>query len=193
MADFDLNLSTRPFPAYRLNNLALASVLIVLVLVSGWQAYGFVQYSSMARAIRANERDARGEAEALRTHVAELESRLDRPEATAKLNEIEFLNQLIARRELAWTRLLANLEDMVPDSVHLVTLRPNIDRTGGVVLSMQLEGRSIANVSEFVKRLEQSPVFEKVAVSVEEKRDPTVSTDVEVTLTTNYYPQRDAK
>ncbi len=193
MTDFDLNLSTRPFPAYRLLNVALASLLIVLVLISAWQAYGFIQYSSMARAIRADERNARGEAEALGKRVAELESRLDRPEATAKLNEIGFLNQLITRKEMSWARLFANLEDMVPDSVRLVSLKPNLDSSGTIVLNMQVQGKSIANVSEFVNRLERSPVFEKVAVSVEEKRDSVASTDVDITLTAKYFPQRDAK
>ena len=56
---------------------------------------------------------------------AELESRLDRPEAAAKLTEIGFINRLIARKELSWTRLFANLEELVPNTVHLVSLTPS--------------------------------------------------------------------
>src|SRR5437762_1685713 len=148
MAEFDLNLSTRPFPAYRLVNLALAAVLIVLIVVSVSQAYGFVRFSSMAGAIRADERQARVEAEALSQEVRELETRLDRPEAAAKLNEIGFLNRLIARKELSWTRLFANLEEMVPDSVHLVSLTPDVGTNGAVVLHIGVRGRSIADVSQ---------------------------------------------
>src|SRR5688572_7246269 len=98
MAQFDLNLSTRPFPAYRLINVALITGLVVLIALSAWQAYGYVQFSTMAAAIRPAEEEARVEADALGKRVAELGSRLDRPEATAKLNEIGFLNQLIARK-----------------------------------------------------------------------------------------------
>ena len=43
MAEFDLNLSTRPFPAYRLVNIALAILLVVLIVVSSWQAVGFLR------------------------------------------------------------------------------------------------------------------------------------------------------
>ncbi len=194
MAEFDLNLSTRPFPAYRLVNLALASVLIALIVISAWQAYGFVQFSSMTRAIRKTDEEARVEAEALGRHLAELESRLDRPEAAAKLTEIGFFNRLIARKELSWTRLFANLEELVPNTVHLVSLTPDVGTNGAIALNIIVRGRSIADVSQFIEALERSsPVFEKVAVSIEQKSDLGGTTDVELSLTANYYPQKETR
>ena len=65
MAEFDLNLSTRPFPAYRLINVALAVILAVLLVLSAWQATGFARYSRLARVIRTGVIDARVEAETL--------------------------------------------------------------------------------------------------------------------------------
>lgn len=196
MANMDLNLATQPFPAYRFVNLMLVCALIVLAVISGWQVYGFLQFSSMADSIRVDEQNARREANTLAKRVAELESRLDRPEAAAKLDEIGFLNGLIERKSLSWTRLFADLEDMVPSSVQLLSLNPGIDSNGVVVLRIQVQGRSIADVTEFIEALEQSPVFENVVVSVEEKRDPgaaTASHDVDISLTANYYPERDVK
>ena len=194
MAEFDLNLSTRPFPAYRLINLALASVLIALIVVSVWQAYGFVQFSSMTRTIRDTDQEARVESEALGRRVAELEGRLDRPEAAAKLTEIGFLNRLIIRKELSWTRLFANLEEMVPDSVHLVSLTPDVGTDGAIILYINIRGRSITDGSKFIEALERSPVFEKVVVSVEQKGDlGGGSMDVEVSLKADYYPQRETR
>ncbi len=193
MSRSDLNLSTRPFPAYRVINLALAIVFAVLLVISVWQAYGFIRFSSMARDIRDDEQNVRVEAESLGKHAAELKLRLDRPEATAKLNEIEFLNSLITRKDLSWTRLFSNLEDMVPESVHLVSLRPDVMEGGPVVLYLEVVGRSIADVSRFIEALEQSPEFENVVVSVEQKGEPTVTTDVSITLTANYFPQRETR
>ena len=88
MAEFDLNLSTQPFPAYRITNVALVCLLVVLGVISALQGAGFGRYSRMSRSIRSEEQESRVEAEALGKHVAELESRLDRPESMAKLNEI---------------------------------------------------------------------------------------------------------
>ncbi len=188
----EINLSTRPFPAYRLINIALAAIVIVLIVVSVWQGVGFARYSRLSRSLRPGEQEARVESASLGTRVAELEARLDRPEAAAKLNEITFLNRLIARRGLSWTRLFANLEDMVPENVHLTNLTPDIGASG-VTLHIGVRGRSIEDVKEFIARLEKSPVFENVIVSAEEKRDPNVATDVDVTLSAIYYPQRDTR
>lgn len=189
----DLNLSTRPFPAYRGINVAFGVVFLVLLVITAWQAWGFVRFSSMARDIRGDEQSARVEAESLEKHVAALESRMDRPEATAKLNEIGFLNGLIARKDLSWTSLFANLEDMVPDSVHLISLRPDVPESGPIVLNLDVVGRSIADVSRFIEALEKSPEFENVVVSVEQKSDPAATTDVNVALTANYFPQREIR
>jgi len=172
---------------------AFGVVFVALLVITVWQAYGFVLFSSMARDIRGDEQNARVEAESLEKHVAALESRMDRPEATAKLNEIGFLNGLIARKDLSWTRLFANLEDMVPDSVHLISLRPDVVGSGPVVLHLDVVGRSIADVSRFIEALEKSPEFENVVVSVEQKSDPAATTDVNVALTANYFPQRETR
>jgi len=191
MAEFDLNLSTRRFPAYRAVNIGMVTVLIVLVLLSVWQAVGFVRYSKMAQAIRGTEQDLRVDDQVLGKHVAELESRLDRPESTAKLSEIGFLNHLILRRNFSWTRLFADLEDMVPDNVHLTNLTPDVGANGAVTLHLGVQAHSIADVTVFVNRLEKSPVFENVTISSEAKLEPTVSNDVDLVLSTTYYPQRE--
>ena len=193
MAEFDLNLSTRRFPAYRLVNVGLVVVLAVLLVLSVWQVNGFLRYSRLARGLSPTEVDARVEAEALGKRVAEVESRLDRPEATAKLNEIGFLNHLIARRNLSWTRLFADLERMVPNNVHLVNLRPDIGNTGAITLQIEVEGRSINDVSEFINRIERSPVFQNVTVSTEQKLQSTAQGDVNVKLTTGYVPEREGQ
>jgi len=191
MAQLDLNLSTRPFPAYRLINIALVLILVGLLLVSAWQAVGFTRYSRLARPLQAAEIDARVEAESLGKQVAEVESRLDRPEATAKLNEIGFLNHLIARKNLSWTRLFARLEELVPNNVHLVGLAPDIGANGTIKLQIDLEARSVADASEFIHRLEKSPLFQNITVSNEQRMERNESTDVDVKLAVVYLPEKE--
>jgi Tfp pilus assembly protein PilN len=193
MAEFDLNLSTQSFPAYRLGNVALVCVLAVLAVVSVWQAAGFVRYSDMARAIQSEEQESRVEAGALGKRVAELEARLDRPEATAKLTEIGFLNHLILRKSLSWTKLFRVLEGIVPENVHFTSLKPDIAPNGSVILSLGVRARSMADIKEFLQRVEKSPLFENVTVTVEEKKDATATTDLDVTLSAVYYPQKEAQ
>jgi Tfp pilus assembly protein PilN len=193
MTEFDLNLSTQPFPAYRLANLGLIAVLIALALVSVVQALGFIQYSDLARSTRSAEQESRVVAESLGKRMAELETRLDRPESAAKLNEIGFLNHIILQRTLAWTKLFRVLEEMVPENVHFTNLTPEVGQKGEVTLRLGVRARSIADMTKFIERVEQSPLFENVMVTVEEKKDSAVATDVDVTLSTIYFPQRDTQ
>ena len=169
----------------------LAVGLVVLIVLSAWQATGFIRFTRLTRSIRLSEIDLRVEAESLGKRVADLESRLDRPEATAKLNEIGFLNRLIARKNLSWTKLFADLEEMVPNNVHLVSLTPEFGTTGGIILRIDLEARSIGDASEFIHRLEKSPVFEGIVVSTEQKRESTSACDVTIRLSAVYYPERE--
>src|SRR5205823_5298630 len=97
--------------------------------------------------IRTAEQESRVEAEALGKRVAELESRLDRPEAAAKLTEISFLNHLILRKNFSWTRLFGVLEEMVPvETVHLSNLAPDIAVNGPITLRLEVQARSIADL-----------------------------------------------
>src|SRR5262249_13001469 len=110
--------------------------------------------------------------------------------------EIGFLNHLILRKDFSWSRLFATLEEMVPDSVHLTNLTPDIAANGAVTLHLSVTARSIADVTVFIKRVEMSTVFENVIVmaeqKVEQKNEPVAaSNDVNVTLTAIYYPQKE--
>jgi cell division protein FtsB len=195
MGGFGLNLSTRPFPAYRAANLGLTAILVILIAVSVWQGYSYVHYSKKAAAIRADERTIRAEAEALKATVAQLQSRLDRPEAARKLTEIDYLNNLIARKNFSWTRVFANLEQMKPEGVHLTSLRPEISEEGRILLHIDVRGRSIVDIGGFIEKLEKSGLFENVIPQYEEKLQEKKDigarrdVDVNVALTMTYLPE----
>src|SRR5262245_53749285 len=98
MGGINLNLSTRPFPAYRATNFVLGLLLVVLIAWSVWQAFAFRHYSDLSARIREEERNARVQSEVLGGRVAELQARLDRPEAAAKIAAVNYLNNLIDRK-----------------------------------------------------------------------------------------------
>jgi hypothetical protein len=187
MGELNLNLSTRPFPAYRVTNLVLLAILGLLAIVSVWQAYRFIEYSSLSARIRGEAEELRVESDAFTHELAILESKLDRPEAAAKLNEIEYLNGLITRKTFSWTRIFANLEDIFPDTVHLLDLSPEFTSDGTVVLHLNVRGRTIGDVADLIKTMESSGPFDNVKVSTETK----TAADVDVALSVNYYPDKD--
>ncbi len=197
MGEFDLNLSTRPFPAYQLKTILFTIAAIVLIALSAWQAYGFMHYSQLAGQIRGEARNSEVESEALSRRLADLDSRLNRPEAMAKLNEIEFFNNIIARKTLSWTRLFAVLEDLTPENVRLISLRPNFEKDGGILIHFEVSARSIPDVKEYIEALQSTPLFTDVIVTHEQKKQSATGappgTDVDVAFNAKYRPEREGQ
>jgi hypothetical protein len=197
MDEFDLNLSTRPFPAYQFKALLLISALVVLIALSAWQGYGFMRYSSLAAGIRGDAREAAVESGVLDRRLVDIDAKLTRPEAVEKLSEIAFLNNIIARKSFSWARIFVHLENVMPDAVHLLSLRPEFPPEGGVLLYIQVRGRSMPDIKQLIDNVQSSPVFDPVIVSTEEKREgttnaaPAVSSDIEVVLRVPYHPERE--
>jgi len=191
MGEFNLNLSTRPFPAYRVANLALLLFFVVISGVTLWQVYSFRHYSSLAKSIREKEKAAREEKGSLTNTLNDLGTRLDRPITKDKLAEIDFLNNLIIRKHFSWTTVFANLEGVIPDNVHLSTVAPEILKDK-VTLHMEIVCRSISDESEFIRRLQASPAFGDVVVSREESKGTGGPGDVGVDLTVTYFPEKTA-
>jgi hypothetical protein len=191
MGEFNLNLSTRPFPAYRVANLALLLFFVVISGVTVWQLYSFRHYSSLAKGIREKEKAAREEKGYLTNKLSDLATRLDRPVTKDKLAEIDFLNNLISRKHFSWTTVFANLEGVIPDNVHLSTVTPEILKDK-VTLHLEIVCRSISDESEFIRRLQASPVFQDVVVLREESKGTGGPGDVDVDLTVTYFPEKTA-
>lgn len=189
MGQFNLNLSTRPFPAYRVANLALLLFFVGISAVTAWQLYSYQHYSRLVKSIRDAEKDAQEQKGVLANRLTALGTKLDRPVTTAKLAEIDFLNNLIVRKHFSWTQVFSNLESVIPDNVHLSTVAPEIFKDR-VSLRLEIVCRSIADESEFIRRLQASPVFQDVVVSKEERKGTAGSTDVAVDLTVSYFPEK---
>ena len=170
MGQFDLNLSTRPFKAYRAINLGLFVLLLILAAISAVQISSYQQYSSLDAESRAVEKQAREDSDLLSRRLDALNKELATGNAPMKLAEIEQLNQLILKKSFSWTRLFANLERLTPENVRLVNLRPFFDEaTNRQGLAMEIRGRSLPDATLFLRTLEQSPVFSDVILATEIK------------------------
>ena len=193
MGQFDLNLSTRPFKPYRVANLGLFALLMVLVAVSIFQVYSYQRYSTMAANSRQEEKLKRQEADLLNEQTRELNLKMNRGNASAKLSEVEQLNQLLVRKSFSWTRVLSTLEGLVPEDARLVSLQPLADQEGRIFLNMNVRGRTLADANNFLKALETSKAFGDVALAIEEKKDSVAGNEVQFTLSAYYTPDGGSK
>lgn len=91
---------------------------------------------------------------------AALDATLSKPQNAEVLDRSVFLNALIDRKAISWTRIFADLEKVMPANVRLVSVRlPQVDSQNQVLLDMLVGSEEPAPVLALLKRLEASPQF----------------------------------
>ena len=56
-----------------------------------------------------------------------LEAVLREPRNAEVLDKVQFVNALLARKGVSWTKIFADLENVVPHNVRLIQVRPQIN------------------------------------------------------------------
>jgi Tfp pilus assembly protein PilN len=74
------------------------------------------------------------------------------------------LNDLLYRKGISWTRILADLGKTLPYNVRIMTIRPFVNKDNKVTLDMQVGAETQGAVIEFLKALEASSLFESASV-----------------------------
>ena len=159
-----LNLATRPFPRYRTTNLVLAGVLIGSLGLGVWLVAEYFLDPPALGPLQQTEAELREHWEDLGLSIAEIEVRLQAPESTSQMSELIFLSQIMTRKQFSWSVMLREIEQVIPTTVQLVGLIPDIGEGGRVFVQMEARGRSIAGLSEFIANLELTDAFRDVRV-----------------------------
>ena len=188
MSRFNLNLSGRRFPRYRATNMMLTGVLVLILGFSAWQVTGFQDYTAQVSELNRREQDLRVESEYLGGRIEELDERLGRPDVQLQIQEIQFLDQVIERKNFSWMQLLEQIEIVIPRDVHLTSLVPQVRQQDAVYVAMEARGRNIDSLSEFIARMEESAAFRNVAVSLEERDMVEGVAEVRLVMGAEYLP-----
>jgi len=111
--------------------------------------------SDLVAAIAQTEKQVSG----MTSEQATLEASMRKVENADVLERSVFLNTLIARKGISWSRLFADLEQVMPYNVRLVALRPQANAKNEIQLEMTVAAQSIEPVIDLLKRMESSAVF----------------------------------
>lgn len=154
-----VNLSSEPFRRDR--PLVAASVAVGLVL-AGLLAV-FVTLATLERGKAAETRQDIARVQktllALGQEQARLEETLRRPENAEILVRVQFINTLLRRKGISWTKIFSDLDGVMPHDVRLISIRPQVNSRDEVVLEMVVGAQTKTPVIEMLKGLESSPLF----------------------------------
>ena len=157
-----VNLASQPFRRDRA--MVIASVAVCAALVG---TLGVLIL--LARADNAQLADVKKEVVGLRGQLAqvsrqerEAEAILRKPENAEVLETSVFLNTLLYRKGISWTRLLADLEKTLPPNVKVINIRPFVSGRGQITLDMLVGATDFRPIIGMYRALETSPLFGEV-------------------------------
>jgi type IV pilus assembly protein PilN len=154
-----INLASQPFRRDRA--MLAASIAVSLMLVGTLGA--LISLTLTDRTLLADVRsDVDGLNRQIRAATAEqgrLDAVLRKPENAEVLERSVFLNALLNRKGISWTRIFADLEKTVPYNVKVLAIRPSVNSRNEVLLDMTVGADSPEPVIDLYKALEESPLF----------------------------------
>ena len=105
---------------------------------------------------------------------ANAETILNLPQNRSTRDQSQFLNELIERKAFSWTRVLENLEKVMPPRVHLMSINPQLDEDNQLGLKMTVAGDSRDRAIELGRRMEESRRFSQTNI-ISERTEPSNS------------------
>jgi len=154
-----VNLASQPFRRDRPMIVASAALSIVLVGT-------LVALILLARADSEQLADIRKEVGGLRAQVSALarqqrdsEAVLRQPQNAEVLETSVFINALIYRKGISWTRILSDLEKVMPPNVKVLNIRPVVSGQGQITLDMFVGSEGPKPVIAMYQAFEKSPLF----------------------------------
>jgi Tfp pilus assembly protein PilN len=179
------NLATRPFYNERAVRGLLIAVGAILALVC---LHALQQGIVLSRRLA----DARAQVAADDRRARELRAAAGRFRAGIRAADLEQVqsasreaNGIIDRRTFSWTELFNLIEATLPDGVMLTAIRPEIER-GQIMVTTAVVGRSVADIDQFMDRLEQTGAFFDVLSTDEQTLE---EGDLRATLVGRYVPR----
>jgi len=155
----DINLATRPYEDARefwmrwglgVGILGLLTLVLLGWTITGWINAGRDRHNIAELQRKIDERDRERASDQAVLELAANRSTRD---------QSQFLNSLIQRKSFSWTRVFEDLERVVPDNLHVVSLRPELNEQNQILLEMKVAGDTRSAAVELVHRMESSKHF----------------------------------
>jgi hypothetical protein len=186
-----VNLAVRPTVHERFALAWSLPTALAALVVMVWLAHSALADLRDYRALEAQLVEAQRREGELSRRDVELRRGLDRPEFRATLREAQFVNSLIAKKQLSLSALAVRVADLLPPDARLSALALARSDNDSAV-RFEVTGKSAEALETFLGNLANSPDFEDPVITSEgfEQQGSTAG-EVTVTCTARYVGARD--
>ena len=184
----DINLATRPYEdagefwkrwGLGVGLLGLLTLVLIGFAVTGWTRAGRDRHAIRRLEQQIAERD---------DERAKAQAYLDREVNRSTRDQSQFLNDLIQHKAFSWTRVFEDLERVMPPSVHVVSVKPEVNDQNQLEVEMKVAGDNRVSAVDLVHRMEGSNHFQAPQL-VQEMQDAQSGAGVTAVITALYVPE----
>ena len=154
-----INLAAHPYENLRPLSMAVCGAALSLGILASLVIWKDLQNRHETRLLTEQIRGLETELEQLRHEQQGLEQWLRTPEVQQIRDRSAFLNSLIVRKSLSWTRIFMDLEQILPERAQITSIRPSLNESQQAELKLSVAAADIAPLVAFLKNLESSPRF----------------------------------
>ena len=155
----DINLATQPYQdsqRFYTSWIPLLVVLLAAAIASSTYAYRhFVDSRSTQRQLDEKQQKM----DQLDKELADAKATLALPQNSGTKDQSEFLNELFYRKAFSKTRVLADLETVMPNGVQVVSIKPEASRDGQYRFTLTVAAEKREDAIELVRHMEGSNRF----------------------------------
>ncbi len=152
-----INLASQPFRRDRAMLVASIGVCILLLSTLGVLIMLVMADRTQLADVRQDISRLNAQIRTATADQAKLDVVLREPENAQVLELSVFLNTLLERKSISWTRIFADLEKTVPYNVKVIQIRPLVTPQDRVSLDMTVGSESPVPMIELLKALTKAP------------------------------------
>lgn len=183
-----VNLASRPYEDegqfYRLWGTALVLTALFtafMLFVSARHYYGAEREWESARQAQAKLAELKKESVMAQQVLA-------RPENRGTRDQSQFLNSAILRKSFSWTKLMEDMEKVMPAGLRVTSIAPVVDQRNRFILKVEVEGQNRDTAVELLRNMEKSAHFRSPQISSETYAKTGEAAGVRSDIVTSYLP-----
>lgn len=184
-----INLASTPFVNYRSFLLTVGLLALLAVGLTGWLTVEGVQAWRERSAAHERLRELEARQAELTAEQQRLEAELRSPGTYDQLERAHFLNEMIQRKSLSWTKLFFDLQERLPARVRIRSLAPSLRDDGRLQVELRVGGQSAADVIEFLQALDEGGKFQDIVLRSQNRAAGAADDPVTAELSAVYVEQ----
>lgn len=185
MKTIDINLASKPFHNNTLFYLFHGLLISLVLFATALNGYFFFHYRTFEKDLRDKVAGSQMNIRQLDQKVKRILEAISRKDMKSITQKADFANSAIVMRKFSWTGLFNDLERVLPYSVRMQSIRPNVKERG---IEVRVDGlaKDLRSFLEFEKNLQEDANFARVRPENYRKMG---QSDLTFSLLFEYHPQ----